>query len=63
MLQNVERQQQVYRMDMKKTFSLRMAEIENIFYEMEQRGEQFLEIGSGTFGFPPDEQGANAGRV
>ena len=43
MLQNVERQQQVYRTDMKKTFSLRMAEIENIFYEMEQRGEQFFE--------------------
>lgn len=43
MLRNVDAQQEIYRKDMDKTFTLRMAEIENIFFEMEQRGDQFFE--------------------
>jgi small GTP-binding protein len=43
LLSNVERQQTVYQADKEKEFSLRMAEIENIFYEMEQRGDVFFE--------------------
>ena len=43
MLQNVERQQEVYRSDMRKDFDFRMADVENIFYEMEQRGDAFFE--------------------
>lgn len=43
MLQNVERQQEVYRGDMRKDFEFRMADVENIFYEMEQRGDAFFE--------------------
>ena len=43
MLQNVERQQEVYRADMKKDFEFRMADVENVFYEMEQRGDAFFE--------------------
>jgi len=43
MLQNVERQQEVYRNDMRKDFDFRMADVENIFYEMEQRGDAFFE--------------------
>lgn len=43
MLRNVDAQQDIYRKDMEKTFTLRMAEIENIFFEMEQRGDQFFE--------------------
>jgi len=43
LLRNVERQQELYKSDQHKTFSLRMAEIENIFFEMEQRGDEFFE--------------------
>ncbi len=43
MLQNVERQQELYRGDMRKDFEFRMADVENIFYEMEQRGDAFFE--------------------
>ncbi len=43
MLQNVERQQEVYRSDMQKDFAFRMSDVENIFYEMEQRGDAFFE--------------------
>jgi len=43
MLQNVERQQEVYRADMGKDFEYRMADVENVFYEMEQRGDAFFE--------------------
>ncbi len=43
MLQNVERQQEVYRGDMQKDFTFRMSDVENIFYEMEQRGDAFFE--------------------
>lgn len=43
MLQNVERQQAVYKEDMQKDFTFRMADVENIFYAMEQRGDEFFE--------------------
>jgi small GTP-binding protein len=43
MLQNVERQQAVYKSDMLKDFNFRMADLENIFYAMEQRGDEFFE--------------------
>lgn len=43
LLQNVDRQQAVYHQDQEKAFSLRMAEVENIFYEMVQRGDEFFE--------------------
>jgi small GTP-binding protein len=43
LLQNVERQQAVYKADMQKDFTFRMADVENIFYEMEQRGDEFFE--------------------
>jgi len=43
MLQNVERQQAVYKNDMTKDFEFRMADVENIFYAMEQRGDEFFE--------------------
>lgn len=43
MLKNVDAQQSIYRGDMHKNFSLRMADVENIFFEMEQRGDQFFE--------------------
>ncbi len=43
MLQNVERQQEVFRGDMQKDFVFRMSDVENIFYEMEQRGDAFFE--------------------
>ena len=43
MLQNVERQQTVYKNDMQKDFEFRMADVENIFYAMEQRGDEFFE--------------------
>lgn len=43
MLQNVERQQAVYKTDMTKDFEFRMADVENIFYAMEQRGDEFFE--------------------
>ena len=43
MLQNVERQQVMYKSDMQKDFNFRMADVENIFYGMEQRGDEFFE--------------------
>ncbi len=43
LLDHVEQQQIFYKKDKTKEFSLRMAEIENIFLEMEQRGEIFFE--------------------
>lgn len=43
MLKNVERQQGVYKIDMQKDFTFRMADVENIFYAMEQRGDEFFE--------------------
>ncbi len=43
LLQNVERQQAVYKTDMQKDFAFRMADVENIFYTMEQRGDEFFE--------------------
>ncbi|MDY6866440.1 MAG: dynamin family protein [Chloroflexota bacterium] len=43
LLDHVEQQQIFYKKDKAKEFSLRMAEIENIFLEMEQRGEVFFE--------------------
>ena len=43
LLRNVDHQQAIYAQDKKKEFKLRMAEIENIFFEMEQRGDAFFE--------------------
>ncbi|MGI6740153.1 MAG: dynamin family protein [Brevefilum sp.] len=43
LLRNVEDQQAVYQSDKEKEFDLRMAEVENIFFEMEQRGDAFFE--------------------
>ncbi len=43
LLQNVERQQAVYKEDMEKDFNFRMSDLENVFYEMEQRGDEFFE--------------------
>lgn len=43
LLGNVERQQELYKEDKRKNFSLRMAEVENIFFEMEQHGDDFFE--------------------
>ncbi|HAF61953.1 MAG TPA: dynamin, partial [Anaerolineaceae bacterium] len=41
LLQNVERQQAIYLEDMHKNFKFRMADVENIFFELEQRGDEF----------------------
>ncbi len=43
MLLNVETQQNLYKEDMQKNFSFRMSDIENIFFEMEKRGDDFFE--------------------
>lgn len=43
MLSNVETQQAIYKEDMQKNFAFRMADIENIFFEMEKRGDDFFE--------------------
>lgn len=43
LLRNVDKQQTVYQDDKEKEFNLRMAEVENIFFEMEQRGDEFFE--------------------
>ncbi len=43
LLQNVAHQLEIYRTDKGKEFSLRMAEVEHVFYEMEQRGDMFFE--------------------
>ena len=43
LLQNVERQQTVYLEDMHKNFKFRMTDVEKIFFELEQRGDDFFE--------------------
>lgn len=43
MLDDVESQLALYQEDMKRDFTYRMADIENILYEMEQRGDEFFE--------------------
>ena len=43
LLKNVSHQLETYRKDKGKEFSLRMSEVEHIFYEMEQRGDMFFE--------------------
>jgi len=43
LLRNVDQQQEIYQEDKAKEFELRMSEIENIFFEMEQRGDEFFE--------------------
>ncbi len=43
MLSDVEAQLGVYREDMQRDFKYRMAEIDNILFEMEQRGDAFFE--------------------
>ena len=43
LLRNVDQQQEIYMADKQKNFSFRMADIENIFFEMEQRGDVFFE--------------------
>ncbi len=42
-IQRVERQLQVYQEDMRRGFELRMAEIDNILLDMEQRARQYFE--------------------
>ena len=43
MLSDVEDQLALYKEDMQRNFSFRMSDIENILFEMEQRGEDFFE--------------------
>jgi small GTP-binding protein len=43
MLSDVEEQLALYKEDMHRNFSFRMSDIENILFEMEQRGEDFFE--------------------
>jgi len=43
LLRNVDQQQEIYQKDKAKEFELRMTKIENIFLEMEQRGDEFFE--------------------
>ena len=43
LLRSVDQQQEIYQKDKAKEFELRMAEVENIFLEMEQRGDEFFE--------------------
>ena len=43
MLSDVERQLEVYKEDMKRDFDFRMSDIENILFEMEQRGNDFFD--------------------
>jgi small GTP-binding protein len=43
LLRNIDQQQEIYQKDMQKEFELRLSEIENIFFEMEQRGGEFFE--------------------
>ena len=42
MLEDVDAQLNVYREDMLRDFNYRMADIENILFEMEQRGDDFF---------------------
>ena len=43
MVEDVERQLAVYQNDMNRDFGLRMADIDNVFYEMEQRGDIYFD--------------------
>lgn len=43
MLEDVEAQLKLYREDMQRDFNFRMADIENILFEMEQRGQDFFD--------------------
>ena len=43
LLQNIERQQTIYLEDMHKNFNYRMTDVEKIFFELEQRGDEFFE--------------------
>jgi small GTP-binding protein len=43
MLEDVERQFQLYRKDMLEAFNFRMADIDNVLHEMEQRGEVYFD--------------------
>ncbi len=43
LLDNVDRQLQVYKTDMTDDFAYRMSDIENILFEMEQRGQAFFD--------------------
>jgi small GTP-binding protein len=43
MLEDVEAQLKLYREDMLRDFNFRMADIDNILYEMEQRGQDFFD--------------------
>lgn len=43
MLEDVEAQLNLYHEDMQRDFSFRMADIENILYEMEQRGQDYFD--------------------
>lgn len=43
LIDDIERQLNLYQEDMKKNFIFRMAEIENLLYEMENRGQAFFE--------------------
>lgn len=43
MLEDVESQLQLYREDMLRDFEYRMSDIENILFEMEQRGDEFFD--------------------
>lgn len=43
MLADVEKQLKVYKDDMQRDFEFRLSDIENILYEMEQRGQEFFD--------------------
>ena len=43
LIKNVEQQQDLYRRDMARDFGFRMSDIENILYEMEQRGLDYFD--------------------
>jgi len=43
LLEDVENQQVIYRDDMTRDFNFRMSDIENILYEMEQRGQEYFD--------------------
>ncbi|GAB4522534.1 MAG: dynamin family protein [Anaerolineales bacterium] len=42
MLEDIDRQLEMYRRDMKRDFDYRMSDIENILYEMERRGNEYF---------------------
>ncbi len=43
LINNVEHQQEIYKQDMSRDFGFRMSDIENILYEMEQRGLNYFD--------------------